>query len=232
VKGHYTGKDQKIQHNLKVCLLYQKSMITSRLYSVLSKELHDNLLQKYVLKKTKWEVATFNKVDWDAHESAFNRLPRCLTITTAKLIHNLANTNRQKILYYKSCALCPGCQAEEETFEHILKCSFPSTAKFWQEQLLELHTALENHCTPPAVCAALLHGFRDWIDPPTVCYHTPTSGSLRGPDILLTEAYYEQFHQLSWFQLCLGRVSKNGTMQSKPITHPPLRIRLSIGHPP
>lgn len=130
VKGHYTGKDQKIQHNLKVCLLYQKSVITSRLYSVLSKELHDNLLQKYVLKKTKWEVATFNKVDWDAHESAFNRLPRCLTITTAKLIHNLANTNRQKILYYKSCALCPGCQAEEETFEHILKCSFPSTAKF------------------------------------------------------------------------------------------------------
>jgi hypothetical protein len=32
-------------------------------------------------------------------------------------------------------------------------------------------------------------------------------GSLYGPDIHLTSVYYEQFHQLSWIQFCLGRIS-------------------------
>ncbi len=35
----------------------------------------------------------------------------------------------------------------------------------------------------------------------------PTYGSLAGPDILLTNAYYEQFHKLGWFQFCLGRIT-------------------------
>ncbi len=35
------------------------------------------------------------------------------------------------------------------------------------------------------------------------------AGSIHSPDILLTSAFYEQFHQLTWFQLCLGRLSKN-----------------------
>jgi hypothetical protein len=30
---------------------------------------------------------------------------------------------------------------------------------------------------------------------------------MKGADILVTSAYYEQFHNLGWFQMCLGRIS-------------------------
>jgi hypothetical protein len=32
-------------------------------------------------------------------------------------------------------------------------------------------------------------------------------GSVYGPDILLTSAYYDQFNTLTWYQLCLGQIS-------------------------
>jgi len=32
-------------------------------------------------------------------------------------------------------------------------------------------------------------------------------GALAGPDILQTSAYQEQFHTLSWYQCCLGRIT-------------------------
>jgi hypothetical protein len=52
-----------------------------------------------------------------------------------------------------------------------------------------------------------MKGFKDWLNPKQHHSCSPTYGSLFGPDILLTSAYYEQFYKLSWFQLCLGRIS-------------------------
>jgi hypothetical protein len=43
---------------------------------------------------------------------------------------------------------------------------------------------------------------------------SPVYGSLHGPNIILTSAYYEQDHQLGWFQFCLGRIS---TLWSKAV---------------
>jgi hypothetical protein len=31
---------------------------------------------------------------------------------------------------------------------------------------------------------------------------------MKGPDLLVTSAYYKQFYQIGWFQLCLGRISQ------------------------
>jgi hypothetical protein len=59
------------------------------------------------MKKTKWSHREFNMVDWISHEKAFKRLTRHQQITMAKLIHNLANTNKQNFLYYKTSPLCP-----------------------------------------------------------------------------------------------------------------------------
>jgi hypothetical protein len=67
---------------------------------------------------------------------------------------------------------------------------------------------LSQSHTPPPVIRAIMNGFKDWIDPPSGRSRAPTYGSLHGPDVLLTSAYYEQYHQLGWFQLCLGRIGK------------------------
>ncbi len=61
---------------------------------------------------------------------------------------------------------------------------------------------------------AILHGFSDWLNPNCTSLQSraPTVGSLCGSDIVLTSAYTEQCRSLSWFQLCLGRVSKKWAM--------------------
>ncbi len=127
-----------------------------------------------------------------------------------KLVHGLANTNCQNHLYYNTSPLCPICNEVEETFEHVLTCKHPSTTSFRDTCLAQLDRDLNHINTPSKVVSALLHGFLEWShsDRPSSQSRAPTAGSLRGPDIILTSAYTEQFQSLGWYQLCLGRVSR------------------------
>ena len=38
--------------------------------------------------------------------------------------------------------------------------------------------------------------------------HAPTVGLLRGPDILLTAAFTEQYHSIGWTHMFMGLLSK------------------------
>ena len=75
------------------------------------------------------------------------------------------------------------------------------------DQLTLLKEALIKIATPDKVIKAIMQGFDHWSSPPQSRSRAPAYGSLLGPDILLSTAYYEQFHQLGWFQLCLGRAT-------------------------
>jgi hypothetical protein len=187
VKGHYQGKDRKVQHDLndiadttagahleaqdgsnrtnalntsypgyKIRLMKDDCVITSKYYSTITQHRQDRLIIQYILKKTKWSMRSFNFVNWDAHGTAFRRLTRNRQITTAKLVHNLANTNRQNFLYYQMSPNCPGCRLVEETFEHVLQCTCSQTAEFRQTQLSERRIN-----TPTSVIDAIMHGFQD-----------------------------------------------------------------------
>jgi hypothetical protein len=239
VKGHYTGNNRKIQHDLndmadelagdhltsqdrhngtntsiipypgyKIRLLKDNKVISSKYFTTISQGRHERHLQEYILRRTKWSWGELNKIDWDSHEKAFKHLTRHQQIITAKLIHNLVNTNRQNFLYYQTSPLCPGCRQVEETMEHVLLCSWHQTRSFRDQQLSIMEKQLSQSHTPPPVTRAIMNGFKDWIDPPSGRSRAPTYGSLHGPDVLLTSVYYEQYHQLGWFQMCLGRISK------------------------
>jgi hypothetical protein len=41
-------------------------------------------------------------------------------------------------------APCTGCENQEETFEHLLVCSFPATGSFGDEPLHQLQNALKQ----------------------------------------------------------------------------------------
>jgi hypothetical protein len=79
-----------------VRMLYDNSVITSKFYSTLATLQHEEALRAYILRKTKCKQRTFDRVDWKAHHLAFNNLTVYQKISTAKLIHNPANTNRHK----------------------------------------------------------------------------------------------------------------------------------------
>jgi hypothetical protein len=123
------------------------------------------------------------------------------------LIHQLANTNKQNALYYHTSPLCPLCSLDEETIHHVLTCPAQTATSTREEQIQQLCNNLLAIHTPEKVIQAVLHGFTQWIHPTRNPPQAPTAGSLLGPDILLTTAYYEQFHNLGWYQCCLGRIS-------------------------
>jgi hypothetical protein len=191
----------------RVRMLHKSSVITAKYYQTLSKANHDNSLKAHIFKKTGWTELTFSKVDWKAHSSVFNKLTRHQRITTAKLIHQLSNINKQNNLYYKTDPNCPICTRIEENFQHFLECQHPRAIVYRNSRLTQLETDLNNICTPTIVTKSIIQGFTHWVTPLAGRSRAPTTGSLAGPDDLLTAAYYEQFYELHWFQCCLGRIS-------------------------
>jgi hypothetical protein len=97
---------------------YEGSTITNKLRLLMAQALHRDTIISHILKKTKWTNRTFQLIHWDAHELAFKRLSRSRQITTAKLIHELVNTNVQNQRYYNKSPICACCLTEEETFAH------------------------------------------------------------------------------------------------------------------
>jgi len=117
----------------KVRLLYDKSVITSKIYRTLANIKYDLELKTYILRKINWPPPTFDKIDWPAHQKAFNYLTKYQQISVAKLIHNLVNTNRQNFLYYKTSASCSIGDTQEETFKHVLTCDNTAASRHLEE---------------------------------------------------------------------------------------------------
>jgi hypothetical protein len=195
--------------NYKVRLLYDDSVITSKLYPILSSCLHKDSLKAYIIKKAGWTPATFDLINWTAHGRAFSRLSRQQQISTAKLVHNLANTNRQNHLLYNKPSTCPCCNTDEETFEHVLRCHSESANTHRTQAIDELVASLNKLNTPSTVIDAILHGITSWLEFPNgdQRIRAPTVGSLKAADVILTAAFQEQYHTIGWFQLHLGRLS-------------------------
>jgi len=159
--------------------------------------------------KTGWDKRIFDLVHWDAHEKAFKRLPRFRQHSTSKIFHKLVNTNRQNHLFYGTSSLCPICRQAEETLQHVFTCNHSSASAHRTLCLDKMFRTLENAQTPQPVLDSLKYGFHTWMENPTrQGVRAPTAGSLRGPDAVLTSAFTEQYQNIGWFHMCLGRVSK------------------------
>jgi hypothetical protein len=194
----------------KVRLLYDNSVITSKLYTFLSHGLHCDTIKKHILKKTGWSSYIFSLVHWDAHECAFKRLTLSQKCITAKLVHGLANTNRQNQVFYNASPTCPCCQEVDESFEYVLVCGSSDSSSHRNQSLQDLTNELKKINTPEKVLEAILVGMEAWITSsldPSVRVRAPTAGSLRGGDMLLTTAFMEQHHSIGWYQFALGRIS-------------------------
>jgi hypothetical protein len=97
-------------------------------------------------------------VDWEAHGLAFRCLSRQQKIFTAKLIHQLMNTNRQNLIFYGHSHLCPCCGEEEETLAHLLACRM-TNARIKHLDMLQTSLNQNRHpSSPPRVCGSQILG--------------------------------------------------------------------------
>jgi hypothetical protein len=84
----------------------------------------------------------------------------------------------------------------------------PGVSHLPPKALADMDRHLKTISTLERVLKAILHGCQHWCIPNFSTHaRAPVAGSLCPSDILLTSVYYEQFHQLSWFQMCLSRLS-------------------------
>jgi len=136
---------------------------------------------------------------------AFRRLTTFCRIGTSKLIHGLAHTSHRNNLFYGLASNCPICSQEVETFEHVLLCMHPDMRQHRTDALGILAEQLSTIQPPQQIKESILHGFHCWSN--EVSSSPPRSlvtGSLHLSDIVLTSAFHELFHKLSWFQFLPG----------------------------
>ncbi len=139
-------------------LVHDGSAITNKLYSTLSNALHTPNFISYLKCKKNWNDSTFNHIHWDAHERAFRSQTKTNQIMIAKVIHKLVNTNHQNHQFYGKSPLCPCCETQDETLQHILSCTSPGPAEARKHALLTLQTDLTAIDAPPPVLEAILYG--------------------------------------------------------------------------
>jgi hypothetical protein len=205
---HQTHRQPFKPPNYRVQIHYDNSIITSKLYQMVLKGVHEQATEEYTIKKATWDRRIFNIVHWDAHEKAFCKLPRFQWLTITKLIHKLVNTNRQNSLLYGTMNQCPICNKAEEILYHVFKCQHPELAIHRKEALAALTKSLERAKFASEVIRSIEHGFTQWELQTEGRVRAPTVGSLQGTDVVLVSAFHEQYNMIGWFHLCLGRVSK------------------------
>jgi hypothetical protein len=235
VKGHYTPKKMELKYIINhladdqamvflstpplgytpchmpmtypgfgIRLHYKNSIIVSGLYKTLSSALHDRHIIAHITRKTGWDHFIFESVNWDAHGRAFCHLTTHQRLHASKLIHGLAHTNRKSFLFYNTSSLCPLCLQSEETFHHILTCTHHEASCHRDNRLSQLEAG-----SPSPIVKSISHGFHYWHGDHTVSHpRALVAGSLHPADILLTSAFYEQFHTITWYQFCLGCISR------------------------
>jgi hypothetical protein len=190
-------------------LLFNGSIITSRLYSFLSAQLYTPSLIHHIQRKANWSPSVFNMLDWDAHGSAFQCLSHQQKLFMAKLIYQLINISCQNHLFYGPSNLCPCCGVEEMTLAHLLLCSDNRMASARITELEALITSLSKIGTPSAILDSITNGFKAWISNNTGTVWASSAGQLGAAAALLTTAFHEQFHSIGWFHFQLGCLSKH-----------------------
>jgi hypothetical protein len=174
---------------------YDGTALTSNIVAYFKFHYHAEMLQQTICKSEKWKLKTFNRIDWDAYKKAFSTFSRCQCISICKLSHKLLNTNTQNYKYYGTSALCPCCQEDLESIDHMLSCTLVATKEYRASQLSELKNKMINIGTPEDLTMSMLHGIEHWeisnCDP-SFCQKAPTYGSVQPTDILISQAYTEQ----------------------------------------
>ena len=97
-----------------------------------------------------------SNIDWTAlgryHKKNINSLGSIM-----KLTHNQINTFVKRNKWNENdTPLCPLCNSEPETFQHILQCDHPIMAHTKATEILKLETSLKKFGTSPSIIQLIL----------------------------------------------------------------------------
>jgi hypothetical protein len=194
----------------EVELLHNGMIITSRLHHIIKEAHHAGALKACVLKQAGWDNNTFQKVDFTAHKQAFNSHSRIHRISVSKLIHGLYQTKLKDNQFYGTSPTCPCCHLVKESLNHMFSCTSKEVTEHRQLTLQSIEEALDKISTPNSNIRYIVHGISTWTNSQgshNLQIRAPTRGSIKTPDVMLTQAFTEQTIDVGWDQFLRGRVS-------------------------
>jgi hypothetical protein len=100
---------------------------------------------------------------------------------------------------------------EIEDMAHVLTCQSPAVATNRAKALSIFQADLVAINTPSQVIDAITHGTLEWERTqrqPSTSVHAKTRRSLQGTDMLLTMTFTDQFQNIGWLHLLMGRLSR------------------------
>mmetsp|Transcript_21347 Transcript_21347/g.30524 ORF Transcript_21347/g.30524 Transcript_21347/m.30524 type:complete len:447 (-) Transcript_21347:1241-2581(-) len=190
-------------------LYYSGSIVTTVFRNIIYEQMFTRDLSENIQKKSNWTAGQFGQIAWEAYGAAFRRMTIFQQISVAKLSHGLWNTGAQKQLYGQDPdGLCPVCNQELETVNHIVQCNHHTATSLRQQLIEDISDELCLLGTPGAAVRSFIAGITWWLlHSENPCPTAPGFGSILSVEVWSTAAYAEQT-SLGWGQAFFGRISK------------------------
>jgi hypothetical protein len=97
-------------------------------------------------------------VDWNALQAGLKGVSKVKLLSYCKLIHGILNTNGQNHKFHGSTSLCPHCNANVESFLHVVTCPSPLISDYRSQQQDTLLKSLKALRTPQIILQYLQRG--------------------------------------------------------------------------
>jgi hypothetical protein len=177
----------------------QKDSITGHIRNSLLDAASQPIITKYLAKRYDWEPATFDSIDWDAHQQSIRALSIPEHRFVVKLIHKMLPIGfrlRQRQAHMP--AGCPSCDAPVEDDWHWIICPAHQT---WRDKQAKLFaTRLTSLKTQPGLHNLLLKAYKSLLQ----------TGTCSFPDASLSAAetsVVDSQELIGWHHLLFGRFS-------------------------
>jgi len=110
------------------------------------------------MKDNNWTEEIFDSIDWSSFHKAILSVPCSHRVSISKLSHGLRNTNMQHKRFYGHSNICPICNCQPETLEHVFRCNAPQAISFRATAVASFKAGLSSEGTPSIIAESLLQG--------------------------------------------------------------------------
>ncbi len=187
-------------------LAIKGNIITAHMSKAIKEASYRLKMIEYITTNAKGTLSSaFEKVDWGARAQASRRVKRDNRLTMIKLEFSLfATMSRRHQFDSQVCSTCPRCNAQEETFDHVLKCTstIMEAISAWRQTI----KAVSSQYSCPAILKVLNQGITSWING-WEDHFPPLPNNSDVIATLIYQACVDQ-HAIGWGQLICGRISK------------------------
>ncbi len=175
--------------------------ITSSIKAALYTSWGTRTAQTFLHKQKIVRERHFHLIDWDNVEKAMSTLPKMLQVWITKHVSGFCGTNKHLSRVDKSHnSRCNCCGAQEESTQHITRCTNPGRTKMFHETVSDLVHWMRQKNGHPLLAQAIQSYLtnRGRIRMSKICSHWPSFSS-----------FSRDHDNLGWDSFIMGRISKS-----------------------